>query len=76
MGEENDEGRGEKCRRRKQRGKDDGEELKQAQTGEQDRTDKRKTTKCPKVEGQPETVSINWLRFQNKHKLKQNQIKN
>lgn len=42
MGEGNDEGRGEKRRGRKQRGKDDGEELKQAQTGEQDRTDKRR----------------------------------
>lgn len=53
VGERNKEGSREKRRERKQRGKDDGEELKQAQAGEQDRTDKRKTSKCPKVEGQP-----------------------
>lgn len=76
MGEGNNKARGEKRRGRKQRGKDDGEELKQAQTGKQDKTDKRKTSKCPKVEGQPKIVSINWLSFQKKHKLKQNQIKN
>lgn len=53
VGEGNEEGRGEKHRGRKERGKDDGEELKQTQTGEKDRTDKRKTSKCPKVGGQP-----------------------